>query len=214
MITFIVIIVIAALSLWLLWFFSGKTKGVFIFGSMGLLIGLMGYIIQGQPDLPSKNTQIATEKPTNTLQSDMPDVAQGVGNSDIRLRQAKAFMNASRPDLALQVIQNGLKNRPNDAQLWTGMGNILMAQGKGILAPPAEYAFMQAIRNAPDYPIARFYYGASLIGADRLDEGRKQWLSLLDMMPKNGTERDALVSIMAESGALEPDEVAAFKNGK
>jgi cytochrome c-type biogenesis protein CcmH len=214
MITFFIIMAIAAVSLSLIWFFSGKTKSVFIFGSMGLLIGLTGYIVQGQPDLPAKNAQGTTEKPVNALQSDMPDVAQGFGNSDIRLRQAKSFMNANRPDLALQVIQNGLKNRPNDAQLWTGMGNILMAQGKGILAPPAEYAFTQAIRNAPDYPIARFYYGAALIGADRIDEGRKQWLSLLEMMPKNGPERDALLSIMAESGALEPDEVAAFKRGK
>ncbi len=214
MTTFLIILLFAAASLAVIWFFAGKTKLVLIFGAMGILLGLMGYIVQGQPDLPAKNVQSNQNKTSNTGANESLNIVRGFSNSDLRLRQANSFVNASRPDLALTVIQNGLDTRPNDAQLWLGMANILMAQGKGVLAPPAEHAFMKAIRSSPDYPIARFYYGAALIGADRVEEGRKQWLALLDMMPKTGSERDAFIKMMAETGVLDPDELQNMQTRK
>src|SRR3546814_13836269 len=66
---------------------------------------------------------------------------------------------------AAGVIGSALREHPNNADLWVGLGNALVLHADGMMTPAAELAFQHAAAIAPDHPGPKFFYGLVLAQA-------------------------------------------------
>src|SRR3546814_18489206 len=72
---------------------------------------------------------------------------------------------------AAGVIGSALREHPNNADLWVGLGNALVLHADGMMTPAAELAFQHAAALAPD---ARTSVGSGQSGSVRVDiSGRR-----------------------------------------
>jgi cytochrome c-type biogenesis protein CcmH len=164
-----------------------------------LLLGVAGYAWQGRPNLPGSPRSIQEkrvpfdEKLTERRRS-MEDrfgkSAQWMILSDGLARQGKTREAAN-------VLVSALREYPDDANLWTGLGNALVAHGGGILSPSADFAFRRAIALQPAAPGAAYFYGLSLIRSGQLDAGRDIWARLAARLPKESDLRGELETDVA-----------------
>jgi cytochrome c-type biogenesis protein CcmH/NrfG len=174
-----------------LWRFVRGDRGAAQFMAAALLLALAGYAWQGHPGLAGR------PKPPPERQQ-IPDSAfsqtreQMLGRFDRAwywLNMSEGFARRGDTQGAAQVIQAGLRDSPNDADLWAGYGSALVAHADGMMTPAAEFAFRRAEQLAPGHPAPRFYWGLALAQGGQFDQAEQIWRQLLSEAPADAEYR-------------------------
>lgn len=156
-----------------------------------LLIGLAGYAWQGNPSLAGSPVRAAGED--NAFDEDAAKLRKEMGERFSEAGQwlvlSDAFNRRGKHEEAANVLRVGLKQYPDDANLWLGLGNALMVHGNGVLSPAAEFAFRKAINLAPEMPAPAYFYGLALAQSGQPQQADKIWRDLLARAPADAEWR-------------------------
>lgn len=185
-----------------LWRFVGKDKGAVQFLGAALLLALAGYAWQGRPNLEGR----PKPPPERVAQDDseFATMREGMlGRFDRAagwLTIAEGYQRRGDTQGGAQLLQSALRQMPDDADLWVGLGNALVVHSGGMMSPAAQLAFSRAQRIAPEHPGPRFFYGLALAQGGNYDEAERIWRQLLAEAP---AEADYRVTIQERLDSLQ-----------
>jgi cytochrome c-type biogenesis protein CcmH len=155
----ILVLLIAGTSglLWLL-----KVRGPLLKLSIaGLMLGAVGYALQGRPALPGESPAVATNAAPIPLQRARHAFFGEFTGSERWHLIAESFSRRGKATEAAGVMQTAVRKYPGDPSLWIGFGNALVDQA-GELTPAGELAFARAEELAPEHPAPRFFHGLAI----------------------------------------------------
>lgn len=181
----LLIVLMAALVFVALWRFGRFDKAALQFLGAALLVACAGYAWQGRPDLEGKPVPPpAREKlPESTFAEVRGDM---LGEFDVAARWltiADSYHRKGDTVNAAGVINAAIREHPNNADLWVGLGNALVIHADGLMTPAAELAFQRAAAIAPDHPGPKFFYGLALAQGGKFDEAETIWRNILATSP-------------------------------
>lgn len=151
-----------------------------------VLLGLAGYAWQGSPGLAGAPRQAATpgaDKFDEQLAERRRGLAERYGPAGQWLLLSDGLGRQGKTKEAANVLLSGLKQSPNDPNLWLGLGNALVAHGDGIVSPGADFAYRRAIAIDPGAPGPRYFYGLALARAGQLQMAKDVWTPLVASAP-------------------------------
>jgi cytochrome c-type biogenesis protein CcmH len=187
------VLIVATLALaWLI----GARRGYLTATAAALLFGASGYALQGRPGLAAAPAQGSVARDIFPLTEARHAFFGQFTAAESWLRISEALARDGRPEDAVGVLQNAVKRYPGDPQLWVGLGNALVDQGRG-LTPPAELAYRRAAELAPQAPAAPFFYGLALARSGDREGALAIWRSVLADAPAKASWRP-----LVEQGAL------------
>jgi cytochrome c-type biogenesis protein CcmH/NrfG len=159
-----------------------------------LLIGLAGYAWQGSPSQAGAPKRGAAQD--TPFDEDVAKLRKEMGERFSEAGQwlvlSDALNRQGKHTDAANVLRVGLRQYPEDANLWLGLGNALIVHGNGVLSPAAEYAFRQAMRLAPEHPAPAYFFGLALAQSGQPQQAEKIWRALLEQAPADAEWRSEL----------------------
>ena len=196
--------------LWILLAAALTVLGIFWLGRLpaasrplagaAVMLGLTGYALQGSPALPRHPVAQAAEpegfgEAITDRQQGMANrfgpAAQWIGMSD-------GFMRTGKTELAAQTLEKGLERYPDNVDLWTGLGNALVAHGGGVMSPAAALAFDEAAKRDPSHPAPPFFAGLAMAQSGDLKGAEAVWNRLLQRSPADAPWRPDLEMRLAQ----------------
>lgn len=169
-----------------------------------LLVGGAGYALQGRPTLsgaPKSSSQRSAPMPLTAARQAMLGQFNQTGRW---LMMADSFAARGKTGEAVGIVRAGLRQHPEDAGLWVGLGNALVDHA-GMLTPAAEFAFARARQLAPRHPAPLFFRGLALARSGQRDEALKSWNQALALTPPGTAYRPMIVGgIAVLEGRAEP----------
>ena len=99
-----------------------------------------------------------------------------------RLREAAAFLEGNRLDLATKLLQEFLKDHLRDASALRLAGEVAMRQGRN---KDAERLLGRCVELAPDFAAARFSYANALLQVNKPEAALAEAEELLKQAPRN-----------------------------
>ena len=186
----LIILILALLTFAGLWYFVRDKAAVQLLGA-ALLIALAGYAWQGRPGLAGRPKAPAERQ--QVAESEFASMRQNLlGRFDRAaawLTMAEGFQRRGDTRTGVEIIQAGLRDSPQDPDLWVGLGNALVVHANGMMSPAAQLAFQRAARIAPDHPGPAFFYGLALAQGGNFAEAERVWRQLLASAPPSATYR-------------------------
>jgi cytochrome c-type biogenesis protein CcmH/NrfG len=173
----------------LAWFI--RDRGALLFLSSALLLAFAGYTWQGNPDMAGrpKAPPPRTRVPDSEFAAMRQNMLGRFDRASAWLTMADGYQRSGDTLGAAQIIQSGLRDSPNDPDLWVGLGNALVLHANMMMTPAAQYAFQRAAQIAPEHPAPRFFYGLALAQGGRFDEAEQLWRQLLEAAPADAQYR-------------------------
>ena len=187
----ILMLLLAVASGAALWRFARVDKGALQFLGAALLLALAGYAWQGRPALEGrpKPPPERQEIPDSGFAETREDMLGRFDRAWYWLNLSEGFARRGDTQGAAQVISAGLREAPNDPDLWAGLGSALVTHADGMMTPAAELAFRRAQAIAPEHPAPRFYYGLALAQGGQFDQAEQIWRELLSQAPPEADYR-------------------------
>lgn len=157
-----------------------------------LMLGAIGYSIQGRPGQPGVSVEQAKREP-RTIDPAMKELRQAMFGrfnfEESYFIAADAMLSSGAVAPAAQVMLGGVQKAPRSGALWTWLGMMLVEKDGGTLSPAAKLAFEQGIRLAPDHPGPRFFYGLAHARTNDFEGTRALWLQALNRTPRDASFR-------------------------
>ena len=196
--------VLAALSLAALVVIGRLKKGYSQLAAAAILLGMTGYALQGRPSVKSAPAKSLAAKEDAAVQLvDMrADMDQSFGGAKRWLVTADAFAKQGDYKLSASYIQAGLKQNPNDPDLWSALGLQLMLASNGEMSLPAQLAFDKARAIRPNYPAPYYFAGLSRLFAGNIDSAILLWEKTLSLATPNAKWKPRLESQLAGAKSL------------
>lgn len=196
------LLIAAALGgLWLL-----RVRGPMLTASAAaLLVGASGYALQGRPGLEGSPASQASGAEKVPLADARHAFFERFSGAEGWLVMAEALERRGRTEDSAALLQNAVRTRPGDQQLWIGLGNALVAHSNG-LTPPAELAFRRAAALNPAHPAPPFFYGLARARSGEREGALLIWRNLLQSMPASASARPLVEAGIA---ALDPASAQA-----
>lgn len=170
-----------------------------------LLLGLAGYAWQGRPGLPGSPRQAEAKDGAafnEKLAEQRRGMAERYGKAGQWLLLSDGLGRQGKTKEAANVLLSGLRETPDDPNLWLGFGNALVAHAGGVLSPAADFAFRRAMAIDPEGPAPRYFYGLALARAGQLKEARALWAPLAASAPEGSEIRKELEANIARIDAM------------
>jgi cytochrome c-type biogenesis protein CcmH len=183
----VALIVLVAISLGLLWLL-GVRGGLLTASAAALMLGAVGYAVQGSPDLPGTRADFGDTHAYLPLTEARHAFFGYFTPAEPWLRMSEALARDGKSEDAVGILENAVKRYPGDPQLWIGLGNALVDHARG-LTPPAELAYKRAEQLAPGHPAAPFFYGLALARSGDRQAAVAVWQPILKTAPKNADWR-------------------------
>lgn len=163
------------------------------------VLGLAGYAWQGAPQLAAAPAKpIAAERATAEVYLQMrSDMDANYGIAKQWLITADSYARSGRYSYAAAFIQAGLRQNPENGDLWAGLGVALLLAGDGQMSPPAKMAFAKARQYAPLNRSPDYFQGLVALMEGRPDETIATWQKLVDGAPDKAVWRPKLESQLA-----------------
>lgn len=181
-----IVFVLAAITALGLLLFGRLPRKLWELTGAALLIGVAGYAWQGSPGL--RGTPRDPAKLASRFDEDLAKMRRSFGGeygeAGSWLTLSDGFARQGKTREAANVLLSGLRSRPDDAALWVGMGNALVAYGDGMLSPAAEYSYKKAMQLAPKSGAAPYFYGLALAQSGQYQDARTVWQALSDQLPE------------------------------
>jgi cytochrome c-type biogenesis protein CcmH len=146
-----------------------------------LVLAFAGYSWQGNPDYKSApaNAAEAEQGAADALIKMRSDMDQSYGVAKTWLVTADGFARDGNYQAAAGYIQAGIKQHPDNADLWSALGLVLMLAADGDLTPPAKLAFDKARNLAPQQPAPDYFEGLAALFDRKPVETLVKWRALL-----------------------------------
>lgn len=169
--------ILSAASLALLAWNVRASKGLWQVAAATILLGMTGYALQGRPDLPPSPAKplAASEVAAVQLVELRAEMDQSFGSAKRWLITADSFAKQGDYKLSASYIQSGLRNDPQNPDLWSALGLQLMLASEGQMSPPAQLAFDKARAIRPNYPAPYYFAGLARLFAGDLDGAILLW---------------------------------------
>lgn len=196
-----------SLSLILALIFVGRIpRAAWEITGAALLLGLAGYAWQGNPGLAGSPREVVKGDSGAEFDEQLAEQRRGMAErygpagqwlllSDGLGRQGKTKESAN-------VLLAGLKQTPNDPNLWLGLGNALVAHAGGVVSPGADFAYRRAMAIEPEAPAPRYFYGLALVRAGQLQAARELWAPLAESAPAGSRIKEELELNIARIDAM------------
>src|SRR3569623_1425469 len=97
---------------------------------------------------------------------------------------------------AAGVITGGIRYAPQNAALWTELGNVLAIHDHAV-SPASLFAFQQTMRLAPTHPWPAVFLGWAYIRSGQLAEAQPFWARALALTPRQASYRAAIADRLA-----------------
>lgn len=147
----------STLLLWLL-----KVRGPFLkLAAATLLLGAVGYALQGRRSLPGTGPQSAHGEAAVSLAPARHAFFGEFTASERWHLISESFARRGKSSEAARVMQNAVRKYPGDISLWIGFGNALVEDAGG-MSPAAQLAFTRAETLVPGHPAPRFFHGLAI----------------------------------------------------
>ena len=202
----IILFVLAALVFGLLLWLGKLPRSVYELTGAALLLGIAGYAWQGQPGMAGVSVEPA-EKPNSfdddSIQS-RNEMGERFGSAREWLVFSDSLNRAGKHGAAANYLRNGVKEHPEDPDLWVGLGNALVVHADGVITPAAQFAFQKAADISPEHPGPPFFLGLAYAQSGKIDQARAIWSELLERSPEEAPWRADLESRMAEIEKMQP----------
>ena len=204
MMGWLILLLLLAASLGGLWLL--RVRGPMLTASAAaLLVGASGYALQGRPGLPGSPVSQGREAEQIPLADARHTFFERFTGAEGWLVMAEALERRGRTGDSAALLQNAVRTRPGDAQLWIGLGNALVAHSNG-LTPPAELAFRRAAALNPAHPAPAFFYGLARARSGDREGALAIWRDLLQSAPGDAEWRPLVEAGIA---ALDPASAQA-----
>ena len=198
----LILLLLVAASLAGLWLL--RLRGPMLTASAAaLLVGASGYALQGRPGLPGSSAATQSESTAIPLAEARHAFFERFSAAEGWLVMAEALERRGRTQDSAALLQNAVRTRPGEQQLWIGLGNALVAHSNG-LTPPAELAFRRAAAINPAHPAPWFFYGLARARSGDRDGALAVWRELLRDAPADANWRP-----LVEAGIAALDPAAA-----
>ncbi len=196
---------LAAVSLSALVLIGRLQKGYWQIAAAAVLLGMTGYALQGRSSVQSAPAKSLAAKEDAAVQlvEMRADMDQSFGGAKRWLVTADAFAKQGDYKLSASYIQAGLKQNPNDPDLWSALGLQLMLASNGKMSLPAQLAFDKARAIRPNYPAPYYFAGLSRLFAGNIDSAILLWEKTLSLATPNAKWRPRLESQLAGAKALQ-----------
>lgn len=178
-----------------------------------LLLGLAGYAWQGNPGLAGAPRAVkqVNEPFDENLAAQRRGLAERYGPAGQWLVMSDGLGRQGKTKESANILLAGLRQTPNDANLWLGLGNALVSHADGVVSPGADFAYRRALTLDPDGPAPRYFYGLALARNGQLQAARDLWAPLAAATPPGSairTELEANIaridSLLAGNGPVSP----------
>lgn len=171
--------------------FVRRDRSALQFLGAALLLALAGYSWQGRPGLAGSPKAAPERGPPadGGFAEAREDMLGRFDRSWTWMNLAESLQRRGNTQGAAEVLQSALRQSPQDADLWVGLGNALVVHGGGMMSPAAQLAFQRAARIAPDHPGPRFFYGLALAQGGNYDEAERIWRALIAAAPPDAEYR-------------------------
>ncbi|WP_340266767.1 tetratricopeptide repeat protein [Sphingobium mellinum] len=169
------------------------------------LLGLAGYAWQGHPGLagaPRRADRAGGAGFDEALAEQRRGMAERYGKAGQWLMLSDGLGRQGKTKEAANVLLSGLREEPNDPNLWLGLGNALVAHAGGVVPPAADFAYRRAMAIDPDAPAPRYFYGLSLARAGQLQAARDLWAPLAASAPSGSKVKAELELNIARIDAM------------
>jgi cytochrome c-type biogenesis protein CcmH len=164
-----------------------------------LVLAIAGYAWQGRPALsaaPAKS--IAAERgAAEALIAIRADMDQSFGQAKSWLNLADGFARDGNYRAAAGVIQGGLRQYPQNADLWSAYGLVLLLASDGDMTPPAKFAFDKARKLAPALPAHDYFEGMAALFDRNPGVTIEKWRSVIGRATPKARWRPAVESQLA-----------------
>ncbi len=168
-----------------------------------LLLGLAGYAWQGQPALSGVPTKPASKSRFDeALVAKRHEIGERISGATKWLVVSDGLGRQGNSEDAANVLLAGLREYPNDPNLWVGLGNALIVHGEGVLSPAAKFAFTKALAVEPKSISASYFYGLALAQSGQFEQSKEVWGRLAIQLPEDAELRDELIRNIALLDAL------------
>lgn len=171
-----------------------------------LLLGIAGYAWQGNPGMAGVSIE-PTEKP-NSFDDETIDarneLGERFGTAQEWLIFSDSLNRAGKHGAAANYLRNGVKEHPDDPDLWVGLGNALVVHADGVITPAAQFAFQKAADLSPEHPGPPFFLGLAYAQSGKIDQARAIWTELLARSSKDAPWRADLESRLATMEQIQP----------
>lgn len=169
-----------------------------------LVLGLVGYSATGAPGQPGKSVAAARNDAGfgEAISGNQSELRERFGEAGQWLGMADAMQRRGRTDLAIKAIEGGLKQYPDNIDLWVAFANALVAHGGDKMTPAAALAFDEATRRAPDHPAPPFFAGLAMARGGDLAGAEFVWADLLRRSAADAPWRADLEARLAQLRVL------------
>lgn len=167
---------------------AGVRGPMLTLSASALLVGAAGYAFQGQPNLPGSPPSSIDREQIAPLTEARHAFYGNFSGAEGWLTMAEALERTGKTEDAASLLQNAVRRHPGDAQLWIGLGNILVDHSGG-LTPPAQFAYKRAAALDPLQPAPGFFYGVALARSGDPAAAVAIWKQILADAPANASWR-------------------------
>lgn len=202
---------LAAVSLSVVIWFGRLPKGLWQVATAAILLGMTGYALQGRPTVPSSPAKSLAAKEDAAVQlvEMRADMDQSFGSAKRWLITADSFAKQGDYPLSASYIQSGLRNEPDNPDLWSALGLQLMLASQGQMSRPAQLAFDKARLIRPNYPAPYYFAGLSRLFGGDLDGAILLWEKTLLLATPKAKWKPRLESQLQAAKALQAQAASA-----
>ncbi|MXO59622.1 tetratricopeptide repeat protein [Altererythrobacter salegens] len=143
-----------------------------------LAFGLVGYALQGKPELPGapKEASVATAGTGETLvELRHVVVPEQFRSTSGRMITADALARRDRPADAATILRGAIRENPKDSEAWLALGNALVEDADGQMTAAARFAYLKSEQLSPESPGVPFFLGIAQANAGQLMDVRALW---------------------------------------
>ena len=198
----IILALLVAVAVALLWRL-GVRGAMLQFAIAALLLGSAGYALQGRPELSGSPRSTDAQQPPIPLTRLRHAFFGQFSAAESWLRISEALASRGNTEDAVGALRSAVRERPDDPQLWIGLGNALVDHAQGI-TPASEYAYRRAAELAPGHPAPAFFMGLALARSGDRSSAILLWREVLARAPADASWRPLVEDAIAAMSQPRP----------
>ncbi len=185
-----------------LWRFGSLPKTALELTGAALLLGVAGYVWQGNPSLAGSPVSAPESLPLPPQEQAMLKSLGGMSAEGQWIDLSSALIRSGHTRSAVSILNGGIAKSPNNPDLWVSLGNALLVHGGGKASPASSFAFERAAALSPNHPGPPFFLGFSLAQAGKMDEAGAVWRGLLARAPDDAPWKADLEDRLRQIGQM------------